>query len=906
MVSRDLRQSRTIVVATFRDREAKPEPAVVEGLRAICREGSPLGLPRLGVDDVAVLLAARAGREVPRTLALRIQATTDGNPLFVDEVCRLLVARRGLDAPVGELPIPTGIRDAIRERLAALDPDGRSLLEAGAVLGRDFTVELASALLEVGHSEIVERTRKGIDAGLLQELGVGHYEIRHALFREAVYRDLDADRRAMLHARAAEVFERTTAAERALGEVAQHLLAAVSVVGVKRAYDGCLRAAQRALDALAFEDASSILATALSEIGSSVGDGERAALFVLLGEARARGGEPEEARKACEEAAKIARSSADGELLARAALSLGAEIMPGVLSAPLIALLTEARDALPDTSSKLRARVLARLAAALQPAQDPKVPMSMARQAVAMARALGDEATLRVVLHHAGSALVDFGDPAERIGWDTELLTLAERNSDTLGVLRARVRLFFDHLERGETSQADFQLDAHAEIADRLGLPDHQWRTLTMRALRAISDGRFDDAETRRAQARRIAVRSRIPEALTVEPLQQQGLLLARGDGLAGIDEVLERMRGFPSAHEMELILRAFVAYQQDDLDGATRLLAQMSGETYIWSVADPGMRFLVEIVAWNGNREIAERLYATVTPYAKRMMSWGRIAMVMEGPVAWLLGSLATTLGRYDEADEWFEGALSAARAAGTKPYEAITCAEYARLLRVRGSDPKKLERIANHGIAIARSIGAEGTARRISKNAGLEEHAVPAPASQRAQETASAIELVRDGEFWALRSRGRTVRLKDSRGVQLLAELIANPGHEFHVLTLAGSEGADPGDAGEVLDQRAQKAYRERADDLREQIREAESFGDAGRLSRLRAELDRLGEELASAVGLGGRNRRAGAAAERARVNVQKRLRDAIRRIAEVDAGIGRQLERAVRTGTFCAYEP
>src|SRR6185436_9188922 len=169
---------------------------------------------------------------------------------------------------------------------------------------------------------------------------------------------------------------------------------------------------------------------------------------------------------------------------------------------------------------------------------------------------------------------------------------------------------------------------------------------LMMRAMRAISDGRFDDAETYKAQARRIAIRSRIPEAFTVEPLQNLGTQLARGDVLVGIDEALERMRGFPSSHEMELIMRSFEAYQRDDLDGAKRLLGQMSDETYIWSVADPGVRFLVDIVAWNGDTKIAERLYAVILPYAKRMMSWGRIAMIMEGPVAWLLGSVATTLG--------------------------------------------------------------------------------------------------------------------------------------------------------------------------------------------------------------------------------------------------------------------
>jgi len=98
----------------------------------------------------------------------------------------------------------------------------------------------------------------------------------------------------------------------------------------------------------------------------------------------------------------------------------------------------------------------------------------------------------------------------------------------------------------------------------------------------------------------------------------------------------------------------------------------------------------------------------------------------------------------------------------------------------------------------------------------------------------------------------------------------------------------------------------YRRIADDLREQIEEAESWGDASRAERLRHELEQIATELARGLGLGGRQRRAGAAVERARINVQRRLREAIRRIGEQDAKLGRYLDRSVRTGTFCAYEP
>ena len=118
-----------------------------------------------------------------------------------------------------------------------------------------------------------------------------------------------------------------------------------------------------------------------------------------------------------------------------------------------------------------------------------------------------------------------------------------------------------------------------------------------------------------------------------------------------------------------------------------------------------------------------------------------------------------------------------------------------------------------------------------------------------------------------------------------------------------------ADPrtvGAAGELLDARAKAAYRARLAELRTALDEAESFADQGRASRLREELEALTAELARGVGLGGRYRKAASAAERARVNVQRRISDALARIEEQHPELGRLLTAAVRTGTFCRFSP
>src|SRR6185436_3710439 len=126
-----------------------------------------------------------------------------------------------------------------------------------------------------------------------------------------------------------------------------------------------------------------------------------------------------------------------------------------------------------------------------------------------------------------------------------------------------------------------------------------------------------------------------------------------------------------------------------------------------------------------------------------------------------------------------------------------------------------------------------------------------------------------------------------------------------EFHVLELSGSDATAGGDAGEVLDAAAKADYRARLESLKDELEEARTFNDPGRAARAQEELDFIADELAAGVGLGGRSRKAASNAERARVNVQRRLKDALKRIEEQAPDLGRALSRAVRTGTFCVFE-
>lgn len=162
------------------------------------------------------------------------------------------------------------------------------------------------------------------------------------------------------------------------------------------------------------------------------------------------------------------------------------------------------------------------------------------------------------------------------------------------------------------------------------------------------------------------------------------------------------------------------------------------------------------------------------------------------------------------------------------------------------------------------------------------------------------------KDGEYWTVVYGGQTIRLRDAKGLQTLAELLRNPGREFHATDLMAFGGPELGSAGAPLDARAKLEYQRRLTDLREELAEAERFGDGGRASRAREEIEALAEQLAAGVGLGGRDRPVASHAERARVAVTQRLKTTIAKIRESQPSLARHLAASVKTGAFCSYDP
>ena len=166
----------------------------------------------------------------------------------------------------------------------------------------------------------------------------------------------------------------------------------------------------------------------------------------------------------------------------------------------------------------------------------------------------------------------------------------------------------------------------------------------------------------------------------------------------------------------------------------------------------------------------------------------------------------------------------------------------------------------------------------------------------------------------MWFVAYDGTAIRLRHSKGMSDLAQLVARPGTALHVFDLIAAaegrsrvpEGERGYDLGDVIDSRARAEYEQRIRDLTGGIEEAEANNDDARAAILDAERELLLTQLAGALGLGGRARHQGGDAERARKAVGMRLRDTIGRIEQSLPSLGRHLRVSVQTGVYCTYVP
>ena len=304
-----------------------------------------------------------------------------------------------------------------------------------------------------------------------------------------------------------------------------------------------------------------------------------------------------------------------------------------------------------------------------------------------------------------------------------------------------------------------------------------------------------------------------------------------------------------------------------------------------------------------------------------------GPVPYACWGPIAHSLGMLAATMGEKRKAAEHFECALEMETKMRMPAIRARTQCEYGRML-VRGDcpdDAKRGVKLLTTALETARSLGLTVLEDRVGALLAESPRHTAGVADARARAAPESARNLfrREGKLWTIAYGGQEFRLRHTKGFTYLSELLRNPGREFFVLDLARADdervGCDsrgleagsavsrnPGDAGPLLDARARAEYRLRLEELREELDEAERLNDPERAAKAREEIGFLTQELARATGLGGRDRKAASAVERARQSVTIAIRTTLKKISENSPALGSQLASTVKTGKFCMYAP
>jgi tetratricopeptide (TPR) repeat protein len=735
-LSRSPYESRLLIVGPYREQFRTDHLA--DTLADLHREQQfeRLSLKGLEQPDVEALISARSGREAEPELAQAINDETEGNPFFIEEVVRHLSesgaifdrnGRWASDLTIDQLGIPESLKEVIRQRLGHLDDQTAQMLSLASIAGREFDLQVLEQVSDRAADELLESLDEALAAQLIDDVPgrVGRYSFSHALIHETLYDDHNAARRVRLHRQIGEAMERIHAdsSDPPLSELAHHFLkSAEAGLDVDKAIGYAIGAGERASSQLAHKEAAVFYRRALETVeANDPGNAERSCeLLLSLGQAEWRAGDFDEAKKAFSRAAGLAQALGGSEQLARAALGFGgpfAAFETGKVDEPLVDLLEQALGSLGKDDSELRARVTSRLAEALTFSQDRDRGAELSEQAVAMARRLGDRATLAYALERAHWATWGPENLDGRLAVSTEVLELAEQAGEIGAAMQIRVWRIAHLLESADIAAVDDEVEACRGLASRLRQPYNLWQVATIDATLALLEGRFSEVEQLSLEA--LAIGQEAENRNAVALCGVQILSLRREEGrLAELEQdmatFVEQYPGIPGWRAGLASLHSELGQEPEARQWFEQLASDFTQlpRDMFWLKS---ISLLAELCAYLGDSERAAFLYEWLAPYAERCVVDAPVA-ACSGSVARYLGLLAATLGRHDQAAAHFESAIAVNAGIRAWPWVAHTRHDLAAMLLARrepGDRERALE-LVGEALAAAEELGMKSLGER------------------------------------------------------------------------------------------------------------------------------------------------------------------------------------------------
>jgi predicted ATPase len=740
---------RLLVLGTYRDVELSRQHPLTETLAELTRERSVsrLLLRGLSREDVARFLAATTGILSSPALVEAIHAQTEGNPLFLTEVVRWLLQEGQLTpehAPPHQiltLGLPSGVREVIGKRLNRLSSPCNHLLTIAAVIGREFGLKEICRLLDDRPEErVLELLEEALATKVLEEVpqAVGYYQFTHALIQATLYDELTLTRRTYLHRRIGETLEDLYSVnlEPYLARLALHFGEAAPHGDVDKAIDYALRAGERDDTLLAYEEAARHFTMALQALTlqEPVNASKRCQLLLALGNAQRKAGEFPQALETFQRAATSARTLGSEEALAYAAIGFEeTSWRPGLFGNVAVRLLTEALESLPAGDSTLKARVLGSLTRAVAYTGAIDQAARVERQAVEMARRLGDPGTLAAALKAPFYALWEFQQIDIRRATVTELIELATAIGDKDLLVQAHIWRLFDLMALGDMEAVTAQLDVSSQLAAELQQPFYLYANMTFRAMYSIFTGHFEAGEQLAQQALAIGQRLRGQDALGVFGVQMFTLRREQGR----LQELAPVVKHFVQTSSAASTWRPGLALIYSELGLKQEAQAEF---TYLaaddfavvprdarWLVC---MVYLAEVCAFLGDVHSAAALYHYLRPYeGYNIVVSGSVACY--GTASHYLGRLAATMSHWEEAQRHFEDALAMHARMGTRPWLAHTQYEYATMLlrRAQPSDCNQALALLQEALRLSRALDMRALEERV---VALQEHVGSQPHSR------------------------------------------------------------------------------------------------------------------------------------------------------------------------------
>jgi class 3 adenylate cyclase/tetratricopeptide (TPR) repeat protein len=724
---------RVLIVSTHRDHDLGVDSPLPDLLAKFHRDPSVqrIALSGLKDTDVIEIFEVASGSPVDEegaSVARSIQRETDGNPFFVTELVRHLAetgaffqdadGRWRADRSLRDAGrLPSSVREVIGQRIARLGEAAERTLRAAAVIGREFGLELLVAVTDANEDALLDVLDRARIAGIVTESEVGGtFMFSHALIEHTLYEDLGPTRRQRLHLRVAEAIEDQCGhvPGRRVGELAYHYALATVPARASKAFDYARQAGDRALDELAPDEAVRWYSQAL-ELLAAGDDQRRGPLLVALGIAQRQAGDAR-FRATLLDAAGIAQRTGDAALLVKAALANNRGTVSAVLTVDddRVRVLEAALDAVDPAPSSDRARLLALLGVECIHQQDHVPPQRYAREAIAMARELGDPLTFVFVAHLACPPLLTPDNLVERLGITAEAVRVAE----TIGDPALRFAASFDRAltaaEAADVSEVERYVQLAQAMAAQIADPNLLYFAATLRAARDLFAGRFAEAEATIAEILEIGTRSNQPDVLRM----WGGFLFIMRRDQGRTEEFLDTLTGMlttanqvndPRDHARLALINVDLGRLDEASKWATIARGDPGPFDSLWALHHA----TCAEVAWAlGDRPWARRLRDAMAPFADNVVIAGQFSF---GSMRHFLGMVAATLGELDEADAQFRAALDVEEALGAPVWAARTRVCWAVTLqrRGRGDDAARARALARQALEVARSLGALVVAR-------------------------------------------------------------------------------------------------------------------------------------------------------------------------------------------------